>query len=47
MAPSMERAFIPLIECTKFEYDDTVFERTIVSDFDLVCTRHWLVSVSK
>ncbi|KAI8421836.1 hypothetical protein MSG28_009781 [Choristoneura fumiferana] len=47
MAPAMERAYIPLIECPEFEYDTAVFKRTIVSDFDLVCSRHWLVSFTQ
>ncbi|XP_072932797.1 organic cation transporter protein-like isoform X3 [Epargyreus clarus] len=45
IAPTMERTLIALVPCTQFNYDTTTFTRTIVSDWNLVCTRHWLVHI--
>ncbi|GFT10802.1 organic cation transporter protein [Nephila pilipes] len=33
--------------CTKWEYDTSYFSQTIVSEWDLVCSREWLVSLAK
>lgn len=44
--PYMERALIPLVKCPRFVYNTTVFTRTIASDWDLVCSKHWLIHVS-
>ncbi|CAH0586900.1 unnamed protein product [Chrysodeixis includens] len=41
--PSMDKTMIPLVPCPKFIYDKRVFKRTITSDWNLVCDRHWLV----
>lgn len=30
--------------CVKYEYDNTPFVNTIVSEWDLICDRHWLGS---
>ncbi|XP_022122124.2 organic cation transporter protein [Pieris rapae] len=43
IAPYMDRALIPLVPCQKFVYDRSIFTRTIISDWNLVCTRHWLI----
>ncbi|CAK1555155.1 unnamed protein product [Leptosia nina] len=43
VAPNMDRALIPLVPCKEFVYDTSVFSRTIISDWNLVCTRHWLI----
>ncbi|XP_049703633.2 organic cation transporter protein [Helicoverpa armigera] len=39
---SMDKTLIPLVPCKQFVYDKSVFTRTITSDWDLVCSRHWL-----
>ncbi|GFU15713.1 organic cation transporter protein [Nephila pilipes] len=33
--------------CTKWEYDTSFYSQTIVSEWDLVCDREWLISLSK
>ncbi|KAJ8716716.1 hypothetical protein PYW07_003343 [Mythimna separata] len=43
--PTLDKTLIPLVPCTKFEYDLSVFRRTITSDWNLVCTRHWLAHI--
>ncbi|XP_045450003.1 organic cation transporter protein-like [Melitaea cinxia] len=40
---NIDRPFIPLVPCQKFIYDKSVFNRTITSDWNLVCSRHWLI----
>ncbi|GIY90738.1 organic cation transporter protein [Caerostris extrusa] len=35
------------VPCTKWEYDTSYFSQTIVSEWDLVCNREWLVSLAK
>ncbi|XP_054712984.1 organic cation transporter protein-like [Uloborus diversus] len=35
------------IKCTKWEYDTSYYSHTVVSEWDLVCDREWLVSLSK
>ncbi|CAG9787702.1 unnamed protein product [Diatraea saccharalis] len=43
MVPPLDRSLIPLVKCKKFIYNETVFRRTITSDWNLVCSQHWLV----
>ncbi|XP_026733500.1 organic cation transporter protein-like isoform X2 [Trichoplusia ni] len=43
--PNMDKTLIPLVPCPKFIYDTSVFKRTITSDWNLVCTKHWLTHV--
>ncbi|XP_032516471.2 organic cation transporter protein-like [Danaus plexippus] len=45
--PYMERALIPLVKCPRFVYNTTVFTRTIASDWDLVCSKHWLIHLTQ
>ncbi|XP_015930794.1 organic cation transporter protein isoform X2 [Parasteatoda tepidariorum] len=33
--------------CKSWEYDDSFYKSTMVDDWDLVCDREWLISVSK
>ncbi|XP_021002541.1 organic cation transporter protein isoform X2 [Parasteatoda tepidariorum] len=33
--------------CETWEYDDSFYKSTMVDDWDLVCNREWLISVSK
>ncbi|GFR32348.1 organic cation transporter protein [Trichonephila clavata] len=33
--------------CTRWEYDTSETSRTIVSEWDLVCDREWLISLAK
>uniref|UniRef100_A0A2H1VUC5 SFRICE_002150 n=1 Tax=Spodoptera frugiperda TaxID=7108 RepID=A0A2H1VUC5_SPOFR len=40
--PFMDKTLIPLVPCKKFVFDKSVFKRTITSDWNLVCTKHWL-----
>ncbi|KAJ2951208.1 hypothetical protein O0L34_g5601 [Tuta absoluta] len=47
MSPNIDRRYIPLVPCQKFVYDTSVFKRTMVQDWDLVCDRHWLVHVTQ
>ncbi|GFQ65411.1 organic cation transporter protein [Trichonephila clavata] len=35
------------VPCTQWEYDTSYFSQTIVSEWDLVCSREWLVSLAK
>lgn len=44
--PDMDRRCIPLVVCRNFTYDKSVFYRTITSDWDLVCSKHWVIHVS-
>ncbi|XP_028026616.1 organic cation transporter protein-like [Bombyx mandarina] len=46
-APNMDRSLIPLVACTKFIYDQSLFRRTIISDWNLVCTKHWLIHLTQ
>lgn len=41
----MDRSLIPLVTCNEFVYDTSVFQRTIISDWNLVCDKHWLTHV--
>ncbi|XP_045769431.1 organic cation transporter protein-like isoform X2 [Maniola jurtina] len=43
--PDMDRSLIPLVTCPQFVYDATVFSRTIISDWNLVCSKHWYIHV--
>ncbi|KAH9627705.1 hypothetical protein HF086_016859 [Spodoptera exigua] len=43
--PFMDKTLIPLVPCKKFVYDTSVFKRTITSDWNLVCSKHWLTHV--
>ncbi|GFW33449.1 hypothetical protein TNCV_2796161 [Trichonephila clavipes] len=36
-----------LIACDSWEYDNSVFVRTVLSEWNLVCDKEWLVSMSK
>lgn len=45
-SPSIDRMLVPLIECRNFTYDHSIFARTIISDWDLVCSKHYYVHVS-
>ncbi|GFS44249.1 organic cation transporter protein [Trichonephila inaurata madagascariensis] len=36
-----------LVACTEWEYDTSDTSETIVSEWDLVCSREWLVSLAK
>ncbi|KAG8185674.1 hypothetical protein JTE90_008944 [Oedothorax gibbosus] len=36
-----------IVKCDSWEYDDSFYYSTIVNEFDLVCDREWLVSMSK
>ncbi|GBN42051.1 Organic cation transporter protein [Araneus ventricosus] len=36
-----------IIQCTSWEYDLSFYKNTIVNEWDLVCDREWLVSMSK
>ncbi|GBN40828.1 Organic cation transporter protein [Araneus ventricosus] len=33
--------------CDSWEYDDSVYKSTVLSQFNLVCDREWLISLSK
>ncbi|KFM67684.1 Organic cation transporter protein, partial [Stegodyphus mimosarum] len=35
------------VPCTKWQYDTSYTSQTLVSEFDLVCDREWLVSLAK
>ncbi|XP_013138269.1 PREDICTED: organic cation transporter protein-like isoform X1 [Papilio polytes] len=47
IAPKMDRHVIPLVACQKFVYDKTFFQRTLTSDFGLVCTKRWYINMSQ
>lgn len=34
-------------DCTRYEYDRSVFNNTIVSEWDLICERRWLASFTQ
>ncbi|GFT66884.1 solute carrier family 22 member 7 [Trichonephila clavipes] len=44
--PQEENSSI-LVPCTEWEYDTSSTSNTIVSEWDLVCSREWLVSLAK
>ncbi|GFV95747.1 organic cation transporter protein [Trichonephila clavipes] len=35
------------VPCTQWEYDISFYSQTVVSEWDLVCEREWLISLSK
>ncbi|GIY46925.1 organic cation transporter protein [Caerostris darwini] len=35
------------VTCSSWEYDDSTYQSTVLSEWDLVCHREWLVSLSK
>ncbi|XP_013192365.2 organic cation transporter protein [Amyelois transitella] len=43
--PRMSKALMPLVPCTKFVYNTTIFERTITSDWDLVCSKRIFIFI--
>ncbi|XP_045769430.1 organic cation transporter protein-like isoform X1 [Maniola jurtina] len=45
--PDMDRSLIPLVTCPQFVYDATVFSRTIISDWNLVCSKHWYIHLTQ
>ncbi|KAL0880255.1 hypothetical protein ABMA27_002712 [Loxostege sticticalis] len=47
LSPAMDRAVIPLVECKRFVYNDSLFKRTITSEWNLVCSKHWLVHLTQ
>ncbi|KAL4716199.1 hypothetical protein ACJJTC_013976 [Scirpophaga incertulas] len=47
MNPGIDCSLIPLVECNKFVYNTTVFHRTITSEWNLVCSKHWLVHLTQ
>ncbi|XP_026318870.1 organic cation transporter protein-like isoform X3 [Hyposmocoma kahamanoa] len=42
-ARDMDKSMIPLVACTNFVYDTSLFQRTMTSDWGLVCNRRWLI----
>lgn len=46
LAQEVDKSMIPLVTCTDFVYDTSLFQRTMISDFNLVCSKHWLIHVS-
>ncbi|GFS68784.1 organic cation transporter protein [Nephila pilipes] len=36
-----------VIKCTSWEYDTSVYKDTMVDEWDLVCDREWMISMSK
>ncbi|CAK1585512.1 unnamed protein product [Parnassius mnemosyne] len=47
LAPKMDRTLIPLVLCRKFVYDESLFTRTITSDWNLVCERRWYIYLTQ
>ncbi|XP_068617437.1 organic cation transporter protein-like [Battus philenor] len=47
IAPEMDKRFIPLVSCKNFVYDRTVFTRTLTSDYDFVCEKHWFIHMTQ
>ncbi|KAG6453461.1 hypothetical protein O3G_MSEX008148 [Manduca sexta] len=43
----MDRSLIPLVACPMFVFNKTTFSRTITSDWDLVCSKHWLTHLTQ
>ncbi|KAF8778450.1 organic cation transporter protein-like [Argiope bruennichi] len=37
----------PTIPCDSWEFDDSVYKSTVLGKFNLVCSREWLISMSK
>ncbi|XP_054712610.1 organic cation transporter protein-like [Uloborus diversus] len=44
---SVELHFEDSLKCTKWEYDTSRLSETLVSKWDLVCDREWLISLAK
>ncbi|XP_023954336.2 organic cation transporter protein-like [Bicyclus anynana] len=47
LEPAVNKMFIPLVPCPKFVYDTSVFRRTITSDWNLVCSKHWYIHLTQ
>ncbi|KAJ0183349.1 hypothetical protein K1T71_001325 [Dendrolimus kikuchii] len=43
ISPAIDKTMLPLVPCPYFIYDRSMFSRTIISDWGLVCEKHWLV----
>ncbi|XP_026318869.1 organic cation transporter protein-like isoform X2 [Hyposmocoma kahamanoa] len=46
-ARDMDKSMIPLVACTNFVYDTSLFQRTMTSDWGLVCNRRWLIHLTQ
>jgi len=40
-------ASLPLVPCTQWEYDDSVFSSTITGEYDLVCSDKYLIELAQ
>ncbi|XP_030027849.2 organic cation transporter protein [Manduca sexta] len=47
VSTAMDRSLIPLVACPMFVFNKTTFSRTITSDWDLVCSKHWLTHLTQ
>ncbi|XP_061714196.1 solute carrier family 22 member 6-like isoform X2 [Cydia pomonella] len=45
--PTLSRSLIPLVKCESFEYNLSVFTRTIITEWNLVCDRQWMVNFTQ
>ncbi|XP_063362844.1 organic cation transporter protein-like [Cydia amplana] len=45
--PTLSRSLIPFVKCESFEYNLSVFTKTLITDWDLVCDRQWMVNFTQ
>ncbi|XP_063534938.1 organic cation transporter protein-like [Cydia strobilella] len=45
--PTLSRSLVPLVKCESFEYNLSVFTKTIITEWDLVCDRQWMVNFTQ
>lgn len=47
VAPQEEANGVCVANCTKYEYDTSVFKNTIVMEWDLICKKEWMKNMTQ